>query len=160
MREGHCKRFRSGEAVLGFAATERSPIREPGGLMSNEPVVEDAVAIVAVRDITTTLNFYAGVLGFEQRFLAEDHSFATVTRGQAAIHFTQTTDADALEGTAQNISLHVWVDGLDRLFAQLEPKLSLLPKERVRPPFDQPYGVREFHIKDPDGCLLLFAESR
>ena len=128
--------------------------------MSNQPVVEDAVAIVPVRDITTTLNFYAGVLGFEQRFVAEDHSFATVTRGQAAIHFTQTSDARALEATAQNISLHVWVDGLDRLFAQLEPKLSLLPKDRVRAPFDQPYGVREFHVTDPDGCLLLFAESR
>jgi hypothetical protein len=28
----------------------------------------------------------------------------------------------------------------------------------VHAPFDQPYGMREFHVKDPDGCLLFFGE--
>jgi hypothetical protein len=29
----------------------------------------------------------------------------------------------------------------------------------VRAPLEQSYGVREFHVKDPDGCLLFFAEQ-
>ena len=38
--------------------------------------------------------------------------------------------------------------------------LETLPEDRVRAPFDQPYGMREFHVKDPDGCLLLFGEAK
>lgn len=126
---------------------------------NSAPVVEDAVAIVPVRDVGATLKFYAEVLGFETRLVSEDRTFASVARGGAALHFIQTDDAKALAATASNISLHVWVRGLDALYAELEPALGRLPEGRVRPPFDQPYGVREFHVKDPDGCLLFFAES-
>ena len=127
--------------------------------MSDPPVIEDAVAIVPVRDLAETIAFYRDVLGFEPQLVTEDGSFGTVVRGSAAIHFTTTRDAEALRATAMNLSLHVWVRNLDRLYDELRPKLESLPEDWVRPPFDQPYGVREFHVKDPDGCLLLFAES-
>ena len=48
--------------------------------------------------------------------------------------------------------------GIDALYARLAPKLERLAQGRVRPPFDRAYGMREFHVKDPDGCLLLFGE--
>ena len=127
--------------------------------MTVTPIVEDAVAIVPVRDVGATLKFYADALGFGTRLVSEDRTFATVARGGAALHFIQTDDAQALAATATNISLHVWVRGVDALYAELRPALDALPEGRVRPPFDQPYGVREFHVKDPDGCLLFFAES-
>ena len=41
----------------------------------------------------------------------------------------------------------------------LKSELDALPQGRVRPPFDQPYGMREFHVKDPDGCLLFFGQE-
>lgn len=127
--------------------------------MAETPVIEDAVAIVPVSDVASTMDFYADVLGFERRFVADDNSFAIAVHGDAAIHFVRTDDADALKATANNISIYLWVRGLDALFAQLADKLNSLPEGRVRAPFDQPYGMREFHIKDPDGCLLLFGEE-
>jgi hypothetical protein len=45
---------------------------------------------------------------------------------------------------------------VDAVFAGLKHKLDQLPPDRVRAPFDQPYRMREFHVKDPDNCLLLF----
>ena len=122
------------------------------------PVIEDAVAIVPVRDVEATVDFYADVLGFERRMVSDDKSFAIVVHGDAALHFVATDDAQALRATASNISVYLWVQQLDALFDQLEPKLSGLGNGRVRGPHDQPYGMREFHVKDPDGCLLMFGE--
>lgn len=127
--------------------------------MPEKPMIEDAVAIVPVRDIAATMDFYADVLGFERRFVSDDQSFAIAVHGEAAIHFVSTDDTDSLRATANNISIYLWVRGIDQLFAQLRPKLNALEAGRVRAPFDQPYGMREFHVKDPDGCLLLFGET-
>jgi catechol 2,3-dioxygenase-like lactoylglutathione lyase family enzyme len=122
------------------------------------PIIEDAVAIVPVRDVEATVDFYADMLGFERRTVSDDKSFAIVVHGDAALHFVATDDAQALRATANNISVYLWVQQLDELFGQLEPKLTGLDVGRVRAPHDQPYGMREFHVKDPDGCLLMFGE--
>lgn len=128
--------------------------------MANDaPLIEDAVAIVPVRDVEASVAFYRDTLGFEARFVSEDKGFGTVIHGEAAIHLLATQDAGALQATANNISVYLWVKGVDALYAQLQPKLDKLPEGRVRAPFDQPYGMREFHVKDPDGCLLFFGEN-
>ena len=121
-------------------------------------LIEDAVAIVPVRDVEATVDFYADVLGFERRTVSDDKTFAIVVHGEAAVHFVGPADEDALRATADHISIYLWVHGLDALYERLAPKLAGLAPERVRAPFDQPYGMREFHVKDPDGCLLMFGE--
>ena len=126
--------------------------------MPDRPEILNAATIVPVRDVAATLQFYEDVLGFERKLLAEDGSFGIAERGGAAVEFIATEDAGALKATATNIALTIRVRGLDALYAALKPQLDTLPEGRVRPPFDQPYGVREFHVKDPDGCLLFFAE--
>ena len=86
--------------------------------------------------------FYADVLRFEPPSVPEGETFATVRRGGAAIHLVLADDEQALKATATNISMSVWVRGLDALYAALKPKLDTLPPGRVRPPFEQPYGIR------------------
>lgn len=127
--------------------------------MFGEPKIEDAVAIVPVRDIRATVEFYTGTLGFEERFVSDDQSFAVVRNGAAAVHLLKTDSAEALAATARNIAIYLPVQGLDALYTVLKPRLDALPPGRVRPPFTQPYGMREFHVKDPDGCLLFFGED-
>jgi predicted enzyme related to lactoylglutathione lyase len=121
--------------------------------------IEGAATIVPVRDVAATAAFYADILGWEARDMAPDRSFCIVASGEAAICLTQTDDADALAATANNISVYVWVSDVDALYLQLAGRLGELPEGRVRPPFDQSYGMREFHVKDPDGCLLFFGEE-
>lgn len=127
--------------------------------MPDKPIIEGAVAIVPIRDVATTMDFYADVLEFERRFVSDDGRFAIAVHGDAAVHFLETSDADALRATANNISIYMSVRGLDALYDHYKPKLDLLAAERVRTPFDQHYGMREFHVKDPDGCLLMFGEE-
>lgn len=127
--------------------------------MTETPIIEDAVSIVLVRDVRRTLDFYCNRLGFENRMVSDDGRFAIVVHGEAAIHFVMTDDEDALRATANNIAIYIWVRQLDGLYEMLRPKLDDLEPGRVRQPFTQDYGMREFHVKDPDGCLLLFGES-
>ena len=125
-----------------------------------KPIIEDAVSIVPVKDISRTVNFYVDTLGFEERYVSEDTSFAIVVHGEAAIHFVKTDSAEALNATANNISIYLWTKHVDVLYEQIQSKLDVLPEGRVRPPFTQDYGMREFHVKDPDGCLLFFGEDQ
>ncbi len=127
--------------------------------MVKEPIIEDAVSIVPVKDIRRTVDFYVDVLAFEERFVSEDETFAIVIHGDAAIQLVKTDSDEALRATANNISIYLWVRGVDTLYKQLKPTLDTLPEGRVRPPFVQDYGMREFHVKDPDGCLLFFGED-
>lgn len=124
-----------------------------------DPIIEDIAPIVPVCDVAASVDFYADVLGFERRFVSEDKSFAMVVHSGFAIQFLACDDPEALKATANNISMYVWVKHVDALYEQLKPKLDALPEGRVRPPFDQAYGMREFHVKDPDGCLLFFGEE-
>lgn len=124
-----------------------------------DPIIEDTVSIVPVRDVSATMDFYADILGFERRMISDDETFAIVVHGDAAIHFVKASGEASLSATANHISIYLWVRKIDALYERLRTGLGSLPEGRVRPPFDQPYGMREFHVKDPDGCLLLFGEA-
>lgn len=124
----------------------------------DKTVIESAATIVPVSDIRRSADFYVDVLGFELGFMAKDKSFARVSRDQAVIQLIRTDNPEVLNATANNISIYLTVDGVDQLYETLETMLERLPEGSVRPPFDQAYGMREFHVKDPDGCLLLFGE--
>ena len=128
-------------------------------MAETRPIIEDAVAIVPVRDVEASVQFYADTLGFERRFVSDDKSFAIVVHGDAALHFLRTDDDASLNATANHISVYLWVKGVDELYQAYRPKLDKLDEGRVRAPFTQPYGMREFHVKDPDGCLLFFGEN-
>ena len=127
--------------------------------MSGDPVIEDAVSIVSVRDIDRTMTFYSELLKFENRFISEDKSFAIAVHGDAAIHFVQTDHTGALEATANHTAIYLWVKQIDEMYAMLRSQLEMLPKGRLRHLFTTEYGMREFHVKDPDGCALLFGEN-
>ncbi len=128
-------------------------------MSKSKPIIEDAVTIVPVRDVEASVRFYTDTLGFEQRFISDDKIFATVVHGEAALHLLYTEDQASLKATANHISVYLWVRGVDDLYAAYKLKLDALEEGRVRAPFDQPYGMREFHVKDPDGCLLFFGEN-
>jgi len=127
--------------------------------MSKNPTIEDAVSIVSVRDIDRTMAFYSEVLNFENRFVSEDKNFAIAVHGDAAIHFVQTDHTGALKATANHTAIYLWVNKIDKIYALLRTQLEMLPKDRLRRLFTTEYGMQEFHVKDPDGCALLFGEN-
>lgn len=123
------------------------------------PRLKDACSLVMVRDIDETVAFYQDVLGFSASLVSADKTFAILQREGACIHFIKVNDEESLKATAHHIAIYIWVDAIDDLYETMRSKLEALPAGRLRAPFNQDYGMREFHVKDPDGCLLFFAED-
>ena len=145
------------DCVDGTALVDLKPWIETVDAVATD-VVARAATIVAVADVAASVAFYCDVLGFECRDRAADGGFALVVRGPAAVQLLRTDDPGALKATSENVAVYLYVTGVDALYDRLKPGLDTLPRRRVRAPFDQDYGMREFHVKDPDGCLLFFGE--
>lgn len=115
--------------------------------------------IVPCRRVTRSVAFYTEVLGFRLADRNAEMTFAHVQRDGTALMLLDLADAKAIQATAQYLSAYVFVDGIARLWAELEPRLAQLPANRVTPLFAKPDGSREFHVRDPDGFLLFFGEA-
>lgn len=102
------------------------------------------------------VDFYVGLLGFEVGFRSENHAF--LRRDDVAIRLLEVDASIDLRSPERENSFYIDVDGLDALYASLKPRLVTLPDGRVRAPFDQSYGQREFHVIDEDCTLIFFGE--
>ena len=108
--------------------------------------------IVPVTNMGRAIAFYHGVLGFEVG--VQEESYAYLVRDDIALRLVGTDGDDA----PPQQSCYICVDGLEALYEDLKPALDRLPEGRVRPPFVQDYGQREFHVIDEDSLLLFFGE--
>ncbi len=104
------------------------------------------------------IGFYEGVLGFKVGFESEYYAF--LSRDQVAIRLVQVdADVDLSHPDRQN-SFYIDVDEIDDLYADLQDRLKGLGEGRVRAPFDQDYGQREFHVSDEDCTLVFFGQAK
>lgn len=102
--------------------------------------------------------FYRDVLGFETGYLAEG-VYAFMRRDEVAIRLVQVSPEVDLHHPERQGSFYIDVQGINALWLEMEPRLSTLPEGRVRAPFDQDYGQREFHVADEDCTLVFFGEG-
>jgi len=114
---------------------------------------------IPVRDLTETLRFYTETLGFHQVIDNPEYKYALVKRDAALIALFQTDDEALLELTGTQFQAQIWIDDVNAMWDELKTGLQALPEDRVRAPFNQPYGTRELHVKCPDGFLMLFTQD-
>lgn len=103
------------------------------------------------------IGFYRDVLGFIVGYQAEGYAF--LRRDKVALRLVQVSDDVDLQNPERQGSFYIDVKALDALYASLKPALDKLPAGRVRAPFNQPYGQREFHVIDEDCTLIFFGEA-
>lgn len=115
--------------------------------------------LISVSDLDKSLSFYRETLGFEVAFINDDMRFAQIRREGAQLSLRETSDSDALDATAQQTAAIVWIEDVDRVYNDNQESLNALPEGQMRPPFDRTYGVREMHVKDPDGFLMFFTSD-
>ena len=101
--------------------------------------------------------FYRDYLGFTVGFQADNYAF--MRRDDVAVRLIEVDASVDLSHPEREGSFYIDVQDVDALYADLEPKLLTLPKGRVREPFDQDYGQREFHVADEDCTLIFFGEA-
>ena len=112
---------------------------------------------VPCTSLQTQIAFYRDVLGFSVGFEADNYAF--LKRDGAAVRLVEVSKDVDLHHPERQQSFYIDVQNLDGLYASLEPALSQLPDGRVRAPFDQDYGQREFHVIDEDCTLIFFGQK-
>lgn len=115
-----------------------------------------AVPILCVRDVPAGLAYYTEVLGFDQVWAWSDRkesfdegqaTFACVNRGNVSVFLCE-------EGQGQpGAWISIFLNGLDDLEA-VHHELQERGANITQPPTDEPWGMREMHVKDPDGNTL------
>lgn len=99
--------------------------------------------------------FYRDIIGCE--VFVHEGGYAYVERAPVAIRLLE-LDAGATNPPGCG---HAYVDvhDVDALFAEMQPRLETIPAERWGKPKNQPYGQREYWVRDPDGNLLNFGQE-
>lgn len=110
--------------------------------------------IIPVSNVSRSTDFYREVLGFETSVHAE--SYAVLTRGSASLHLTKAENEEVLKVTHGNISVYLEVEEIASLWAHVA---AFRDRYKIRDLFDRDYGMREFHILDPDGCLIFVGQK-
>jgi predicted enzyme related to lactoylglutathione lyase len=119
----------------------------PGLPSSNPAQFVQGAPVLHVADVEATAAFYRDVLGFAWDF--GDQTYAVVWRDNSAIHFVHG------EGSPKGVHLFQWVKDVDGYFKEIVDRGA----EVVTEPTNQPYGVREFGVRDINGVGIVFGQD-
>lgn len=115
-----------------------------------------------VDDVVTTANFYRDTLGFGyERFWGEPPCFVIIWRNGAHIMLSQPANPGSMRPNStvdpeQTIwDAYIWIDNADALYAEFGQKGVTI----TQPICDQPYGCREFTIRDCNGYTIGFGQT-
>jgi len=114
-------------------------------------VLEAAVPILSVTDLSEALDYYQRVLGFQVGWKwGEPPRLASVCRDRVEVNLSQSPEANP--GTSKVYFQMVGVDAYYGHITTAGAKVAV-------PLADRPYGMRDFRIVDPSGNELSFGEA-
>ncbi|MCP4818304.1 MAG: VOC family protein [Shimia sp.] len=119
--------------------------------------LEQITPFVPCSNLARQIGFYRDVLGFEVGFEADNYAF--LRRDAVAVRLVEVSGHVDLSHPEREGSFYIDVEDIDAVFAEMKSRLDLLPPNRVRAPFNQDYGQREFHVADEDCTLVFFGEA-
>ena len=113
--------------------------------------------VMWVPDLDAALAFFTDLLGFEVRF--RGGGYAYVQRETVGVRIMDRTIYDPVAPGDRRFAYYIDVRDVDALYAELKPKLDLMPLGDVNGPANKPYGQRELCILAPDGDLVVFGHA-
>ncbi len=105
-----------------------------------------------VADLGRAIAFYCDVLGFAVALQAP--GYAVIERDGQTIHF-QPVPEDILQKVRGHAEIYIEVRDIEALWAHVA---TFKDRYRIRDLFERDYGMTEFHIEDPDSCLVFVGE--
>ena len=104
----------------------------------------------ATPDMARAVRFYAG-LGFSLAYGGETSAFTSFRVGEGSLNLARAEGAPPSPGRDRVI---FYVDDVDAMYAQARAA-GFTPETAPR---DAEWGERYFHLRDPDGHALSFAQ--
>lgn len=107
--------------------------------------------------LEAALDFMVSVLGFQADFRMGDYAY--VSRENAGMRIMEAGPGNPFQPGNRRFAYYFDCRDVDALYAELKPKLDLLPNADVHGPADKPYGQRELLVLAPDGNLIAFGHA-
>jgi predicted enzyme related to lactoylglutathione lyase len=109
--------------------------------------------MLAVADMEASLAFYQVVLGFKPALTSPEYSI--VERDGLTIHFQKAASEEVMNCVRGHTEIYIEVSGIRALWDHVK---TFKGRFRTRELFERPYGMTEFHVEDPNGCLVFVGE--
>lgn len=109
--------------------------------------------MLAVANMETSLAFYQIVLGFTPTL--KSHEYSIVERDGLTIHFQKAASDEVMDCVRGHTEIYIEVSGIRALWDHVK---TFKDRYRTRELFERPYGMTEFHVEDPNGCLVFVGE--
>jgi len=117
--------------------------------------IVDSRSVLAVRDLQASTRFYIDVLGFRRDFGDENESWSFLSRDAFKVMLGECpAERPASELGDHSYVAYLLVEDVDRLYEELVGRGA----QGIAPPADEPWGLREFAIRTPDGHRMRFGE--
>jgi catechol 2,3-dioxygenase-like lactoylglutathione lyase family enzyme len=112
---------------------------------------------MTVDNLNRAVRFFTDVLGFTTYFNAGGYAY--LQRETAGFRILEENSQNAAPLGNRRYAYYIDVNDVDQLYAELRPKLDILPIDDVEGPIDREYGQRELLVLAPDGNYLVFGHS-
>jgi catechol 2,3-dioxygenase-like lactoylglutathione lyase family enzyme len=122
--------------------------------MPDQTIAKRISPMLAVADMEETIAFYRDVLGFVA--VLNSPEYAIVERNGQTVHFQKAASQEVLNCVRGHAEIYIEVVGIESLW---EHAKTFKDRYRIRDLFVREYGMREFHIQDPNECLVFVGES-
>jgi catechol 2,3-dioxygenase-like lactoylglutathione lyase family enzyme len=127
--------------------------RQKWKLQSVTYIARKISPMLAAADMEQTLAFYHEVLGFKPVMKSPEYSI--VERDGQTIHFMKATSEEVMKCVRGHTEIYIEVSNIELLWEHVK---TFKDRCRVRDLFERDYGMTEFHIEDPNGCLVFVGQ--
>jgi catechol 2,3-dioxygenase-like lactoylglutathione lyase family enzyme len=121
--------------------------------MPDATVAKRISPMLAVADMEETLAFYQEVLGFRPTMKSPEYSI--IERDNQTIHFQKAASEEVMSCVRGHTEIYIEVSAIHSLWEHVK---SFKNRYKIRDLFDRDYGMTEFHISDPNDCLVFVGQ--
>ena len=119
------------------------------------PRIADSRTVLAVRNLKDSTRFYMDVLGFKRDFGDETDGWSFLSRDEFKVMLGECpNEKPASELGDHSYVAYLIVEDVDALHAEFASRGAPI----TSPPQDEPWGLREFGIRTPDGHRMHFGQ--
>ncbi len=109
--------------------------------------------ILAVANIDETIKFYEEVLGFTRTMSFPE--YAIIEREGQTIHLQPDASEEVMNAVRGHTQIYIEVSDIWALWERVK---TFKGRYQIRDLFDRDYGMTEFHLGDPNGCLIFVGQ--
>ena len=121
--------------------------------MTSKTTAKRISPMLATDNMEATILFYQNVLGFTPTM--KSPAYAIIERDGQTIHFQKAASEEVMKSMREHTEIYIEVTGIHALWEHVK---TFKGQYRIRDLFDREYGMTEFHIADPNGCLVFVGE--